>query len=633
MTNQENDIQAENNVLHEDGNNQLKNNNLSESLDPVPADRAVSQANAKPVPSVSDEKYSTRLEVGGASEDTSKEAPLPSMTQAIPLPSAQTIPNSTMANPSFVSDQSVSSEVGKVESATVEATVPSEIRQGLDNPSRTPQNPDQSGLASVPSSPYPVANSAYTPTGGNFAPIDNNYASTDNGYVPAGSSDIPTANNYAPTPTPASPVFDTSYAPLPENRTYPDPNQMPGMANPPAPTEGATFPTGEEKKNKRGLRKGPGWIGTIAIALAVGVTAWSVPPLTSLINQGETKAVTAPVVQADPVHTNWEAVAKNVAASVVSIQVTSAQSGDSGSGVIFDEAGHVLTNYHVISAAIEGQAKVQIAMSDGKIYPAKVLGGDSSTDLAVLEFVHKPEKLQMATLGSSDNLSVAAPVAAIGSPLGLDNTVTTGIISALDRPVTVQQSSGDNNANPFSQNSGGELVVTNAIQVDAAINPGNSGGPLFNAEGEVIGITSSIASTSGGNSSSGQAGSIGIGFAIPVNLAKSVAQEILKNGKVVHARLGVVISSAQAEVDGGYLQGAVVSEVASGSAAEEAGLQKGDLILQIDKHRVSSSSALTGYVRWYRPGDKVKITYIREGKTQEVQVTLGSDQSSEKSRG
>lgn len=404
------------------------------------------------------------------------------------------------------------------------------------------------------------------------------------------------------------------------------------------PEQPAWEPSPMPTKRKEKTKRGPGWLATIAIALAAALCVWLLPSdwgsgTTSLGKSPVKVATEAPVVQASAKNTNWETVAKAVQPSVVAIQVASGNSGETGSGVIFDEAGHVITNYHVVASAISGNAKVQIELFNGKIYDAKVLGSDASTDLAVLEFVSPPKDLQMAALGSSTGLRVAQPVAAIGSPLGLENTVTTGIISALDRPVVVTQSSEGSGVQipGLNDRSGaGQQVVTNAIQVDAAINPGNSGGPLFDASGKVIGITSSIASL--GSSNGGQAGSIGIGFAIPVNLVRNVADQIITSGKVTHAMLGVTIDTAVAKIGGESRMGARVSTVVRGSGADRAGLKEGDLITKIDDYQVGSGVALTGYVRWYNPGDKVKLTVLRQDGTHEIEAELGAQTSDRKFR-
>ena len=202
---------------------------------------------------------------------------------------------------------------------------------------------------------------------------------------------------------------------------------------------------------------------------------------------------------------------------------------------------------------------------------------------------------------------------AIGNPLGLSSTVTTGIISALDRPVVNSQS---------EDGSSGSAVYTNAIQIDAAINPGNSGGPLFDEKGQVIGITSSIATMGSSSGGEGGSGSIGIGFAIPVKLADKVAKQLIKSGTATHAYLGVKVETGGAEVDGEMRAGAKVVLVEGGSPADKAGLKKDDVIIAIDGKTTSQGSALTGYVRQYSANDKVKLTVIRDSKKQDIDVTL-----------
>ncbi|MBD3689347.1 trypsin-like peptidase domain-containing protein [Nanchangia anserum] len=414
------------------------------------------------------------------------------------------------------------------------------------------------------------------------------------------------------------------------------PAQPPAEPLTPPAMEPPTQPPSGHAPTRAPRRRGPGWSGTIAVAILTALATlgasfllWGSGSTTPLSRSGAEVATQAPVRQASAEHTNWEEVASTVQQAVVAIQVQAGNSGDTGSGVIFDTKGHVLTNYHVIASAVSGRGQITLQLSDGSLYRASVVGVDSTTDLAVLAIENPPSDLQMVTLGSSSKLSVGQPVAAIGAPLGLENTMTTGIISALDRPVTVTQESTNQGGQDgplgipgAQQQSTGEQVVTNAIQVDAAINPGNSGGPLFAADGSVIGITSSIASLS--QSSSESSGSIGIGFAIPVNLAKSVADQILSTGHAQHAYLGVMIRTDSAQVDGRTLSGASVADVVGGGAADKAGLKKGDLVTALDDHTVTSGTALTGFVRWYVPGDKVKLTYVRDGKSHTTEVTLGT---------
>lgn len=312
--------------------------------------------------------------------------------------------------------------------------------------------------------------------------------------------------------------------------------------------------------------------------------------------------------QAVPVSSNgdapdWQAVTAAVSDSVVSIQVATQQGEGEGSGVVIDADGHVLTNNHVVS----GARQVQVTLADGRLFEAEVVGTDPTTDLAVVQLTDAPEDLEAATLGDSEAVSVGDAVMAVGNPLGLANTATTGIVSALDRPVSA------------SSESGGDVVVTNAVQTDAAVNPGNSGGPLFNASGEVIGINSSILTLS---SATQQSGSIGLGFAIPSNLASSVSEQLIENGSAEHAFLGVSLSDGTATADGVTRLGARVEQVVAGSPAEEAGLEVGDVIVAIGEDPVDGSESLTAFVREYAAGDEVTLTVVRDGETQEVTTGL-----------
>ncbi len=327
----------------------------------------------------------------------------------------------------------------------------------------------------------------------------------------------------------------------------------------------------------------------------------------------------APLVNSTVDSPDWQAVSKAVRPVTVQIQVVSGRSGDTGSGVIWNTQGDIVTNHHVVAAAQSDDA-ITVSLYDGRLYHATVVGTDPTTDLAVIRLVDPPKDLVAANLGNSDQLAVGQPVMAIGSPLGYADTVTTGIVSALNRPVAVESST------PTEQDQWGipsreqpELVITNAIQVDASINPGNSGGPLFNAAGEVIGINSSIASMA---SSSGSAGSIGLGFAIPVDLVTNVAKQIIEKGEAEHAFMGVTVQNAVATVDGTSRLGAQVASVSDGGPAAQAGIQKGDIVIAINDNDVLSAKSLTGFVRRYNSGDQVSVKVVRDGKIAEIPVTL-----------
>ena len=357
-----------------------------------------------------------------------------------------------------------------------------------------------------------------------------------------------------------------------------------------------------------------------ALCLGVGFTAitngWvHVPSSSSLSDVKSNTSGSGSAKAKSGTAVDWTAVAKEVSDSVVAIDVATGDGEAKGSGVVISDKGYIATNNHVIS----GAQQIQVTLASGAVYSAKVVGTDTTTDLAVIKLDNPPSDLKVAEFADSDNLAVGEAVMAIGNPLGYDDTATTGIVSALNRPVTVTD---DNN----------NEIVTNAVQIDAAINPGNSGGPTFNAAGQVIGINSSIASTA---TSSDSAGSIGIGFAIPSNLVKRVADEIIKDGKVKHVALGVVIKSDTVEADGVTRGGATItkssatgSAVVSGGPADKAGLKEGDTIVAFNGNAVNNNYSLLGYVRAAALGDKVTLTIVRDGKTMDVDVTLDQEESS-----
>jgi len=373
--------------------------------------------------------------------------------------------------------------------------------------------------------------------------------------------------------------------------------------------------------------------------LAMACTAGLAIGGTLVIGQNLHSSVTTPVVSqtSAPAQSNsagtavdWENVAQTVSPAVVTISVSAQNSSGIGSGAIVDSSGNIVTNYHVISSVVDGSGRIQVTLTDGRIYEAKIVGTDKSTDLAVIRLVNPPSDLVAAQFGQSSDLKVGQPVMAIGSPLGLSNTVTTGIVSALNRPVQVQASESqnqDNSKDPFGQlqqqGNQSQSITTNAIQVDASINPGNSGGPLFNEHGQVIGINSSIASLS--SSSNSEAGSIGLGFAIPSDLVVSVVNQLIQNGTVDHARLGVTVSTGAARVGNDTRAGAQISGVSQGSGAEAAGLKAGDVITKIDGNTVTSAQSLVGYVRRYTGGQEVSVTYVRDGVENTAKVTLQSE--------
>ena len=296
--------------------------------------------------------------------------------------------------------------------------------------------------------------------------------------------------------------------------------------------------------------------------------------------------------------------AARVIPGVVSISVSASDGSGTGSGFFLSSDGYVLTNNHVVEAAAT-RGTITVSISTGKKYTAKIVGRDSSYDLAVLKIdVTGAPTLQ---LGDSEKVAVGDAVIAIGSPLGLAGTVTSGIISAKNRPVTTGSGSG-------------ESSFINALQTDAAINPGNSGGPLVDATGAVVGVNSAIASL--GSSAGGQSGSIGLGFAIPINQAKKTAEQLIKTGSATYPIMGIAVDTRYTGT--GALISSEANGVTDGGPADKAGLKAGDLILEIDGIEINSSDELIVAIRSRNVGDKVKIKYKRNAITREVSVTLAA---------
>lgn len=361
-----------------------------------------------------------------------------------------------------------------------------------------------------------------------------------------------------------------------------------------------------------------GVITLLLSASLIGSGAITVPTSADINSIGSTSQSTTDGNGSNPSVTSdtadWESVIKKVSPSVVSIQTQLSNGVAAGSGAIIDaNNGYIITNNHVVKDA----KTIYVTLSNGQIYEGTLKGSDATTDIAIVKLNTVPKGLQSVSFADSDALQVGQPTMAIGNPLGYANSASTGIISALNRPVSV---SSDGNAQ--------DAVVTNAIQVDAAVNQGNSGGPLFNASGEVIGITSSIASVSNNTSS---AGSIGIGFAIPSNLVKKVGESIIKNGSFTHAQLGVAIKTGTVKVDNVTRIGAYVSSVVSGGAADKAGVKMGDVIVAYNGNAIESVESVLGYVRASSVGDKAKLTIVRNG-TNVINITVTLGKATEKTQ-
>ena len=426
----------------------------------------------------------------------------------------------------------------------------------------------------------------------------------------------PASVQAAPVPAQEAPAPSAQEAPV-SGGAYSAPSGQPysGYAAPASPDAFAS-PTVIVTK------KGPGWVALLGvmlltIGLTLGAVFYARPAMlrtSTPTNLNGGTVATVPVSNSSG--TDWTDVAAAVSPAVVTIQAQGASSGGTGSGVVYDAQGDIVTNYHVIASALGG-GQIQVTLADGRLYSAVVVGHDKTTDLAVIRLENPPSDLTVARFASSANLEVGAPVMAIGAPLGLSNTVTTGIVSALNRPVEV---SVDEDSSSQDSQASSDLVVTNAIQIDASINPGNSGGPLFDATGAVIGINSSIKSLA--TSSDGQAGSIGLGFAIPSDLVVSVADQLIASGTASHGMLGVTVKAATTTVGSDTYVGAEVQDVSAGSGASAAGIRAGDVIVKVEGQEVTSPKQLIGYVRRYKAGDTVTMTIVRDGATQDVSVRI-----------
>ncbi|WP_235826456.1 S1C family serine protease [Candidatus Frankia alpina] len=347
-----------------------------------------------------------------------------------------------------------------------------------------------------------------------------------------------------------------------------------------------------------------GVISGLAVAITTGDT--SVEPVKTL-------GVGSPAPVTD--RRTVAAVAAAALPTVVTVDVGGAGddgSGGTGSGVIISSDGYILTNNHVIASAVANGSPISVRRYQefGQIQ-AQVVGRDPQTDLAVLR-IPAPTPLPAATLGQSGSLVVGAPIVAIGAPLGLSGTVTTGVVSALDRNPTVP-----------AENGTAATVLIGAIQIDAAINPGNSGGPLLDALGQVVGINAAIAAVLG-HEEQAQSGSIGVGFAIPVDFARSVAQELIATGRATHPYVGAsaaTVTAGEATATGGVPGARLVSLVPDGAVAR-AGLRAGDVITRIDANTIRGTNDLLVAARLHRVGDKVTVTYVRGGVTATAQMTL-----------
>ena len=484
------------------------------------------------------------------------------------------------------------------------ATVWSSAGRSAGAPTRVPVTPGPSGPAAA--APVPPASAVAGPAPAGYAPAPAGHA--PGGAAPAG-------------PVPAGPV---PVGPAPAGPWPPSAGSSPGQQpwgalpgnggwNPQGGLDSWGRPVPVRRERRRGL--GAGLVaGLLVLALAAGALGgWGAQSLLARADQGRAVDGSLPVaVERDPAAgelTGVAEVAAEVLPSVVAIQVRGPQGGGTGSGFVLREDGYILTNSHVVAAADGGAAQIVVVFSDGSEGDATIVGRTSDYDLAVIRVDRSG--LTPLTLADSDAVVVGDPVIAIGAPLGLQGTVTTGIVSALNRPV----SAGNED----------ETAFIDAIQTDAAINPGNSGGPLVDAEGQVVGINSAIAQPPGLGAAGG---SIGLGFAIPANQARRTAQELIETGRATYPVIGVVLDGTYTgegvQVAGGP-QGEFTDPVTPGGPADRAGIRPGDVILAIDGRPVTESDELVVAIRARAPGDAVTLT-VRGDDGQERQVRVVLDE-------
>src|SRR4051794_3989618 len=347
------------------------------------------------------------------------------------------------------------------------------------------------------------------------------------------------------------------------------------------------------------------WVGLLSALVLGGVIG------AAIVAANRSSAKPTPAAAVENTCSATEVAEKNLP-SVVTISVTKGQTGGTGSGEVIRSDGQILTNNHVVSLAADG-GEITVLFSDGRTAPATITGRDPKADLAVIKVDGQPS-LPPIPFGSSKDVVVGQPVVALGAPLGLSNTVTSGIVSALNRTVEVPADAGQT------------ALLVSAVQTDAAINPGNSGGALVDCEGRLIGVPSAGAVAPSTGPGGGSSGSIGLGFAIPVDLAKTISDEIIATGSVTHAYFGVGVVTVPPSVASasGHKGGLYVSAVVPGGPADSAGLEPGDVITAVDGVPAPSADQLAAITIAKRPGDTVTIEFVRGGQSKTTRLTLGA---------
>ncbi|WP_405726494.1 S1C family serine protease [Streptomyces sp. NBC_01537] len=473
-------------------------------------------------------------------------------------------------------------------------------------PSVTDAEPQTAQLPAVPPAP-PMAPPA--------PPVAPAVPASAPAPVPAAvaTAEPPAPSAYGAPAVPAAPAAAFGAEAPPAPSAYGAPAPLPASpGGPEGPVWGAPVPGAPAPAPKK-----PGNGGLVAAVLVAallaggvggGVGYWAADRNSDNASSSTTVTTSGSSKDLSRASTSVAAIAKKALPSVVTIEATGSSESGTGTGFVFDKQGHILTNNHVVAPAADG-GKLTATFSDGKKYTAEVVGRASGYDVAVIKLKGiSADKLTPLALGDSDATAVGDATIAIGAPFGLSGTVTTGIVSAMHRPVA------------SSDGTGASASYMSAIQTDASINPGNSGGPLLNGQGAVIGIDSAIQST-GSSDSTSQSGSIGLGFAIPINQAKRVAQDLIKTGQPVYPVIGVSVDSSYTG------EGAKISTgtdaITSGGPAAVAGLQAGDIITKFDDAVIDSSPTLIAEIWQHEPGEKVTLTYTRSGQSHTVSLTLG----------
>jgi len=506
----------------------------------------------------------------------------------------------------------------------------------------------------TPTAPEPAANTAAPSTAATSTPAANTAPAAPASSVPTPVAETRPLGKPAPAYSDGRPVAPPAPVVTPA-LAAPAPAAFASAA--PAAPGAADQPAASTARAEQGARQGSSFKRSVPVAVVAavaigalvgggagaGVAYWAVSSNTA--SQTEAQSIPANITVNDPDNaTTVTAVAATAGKSVVTISASGTDAAGTGSGVIISKDGYILTNTHVVTLeGATGNAKVSVQMSDGRLFPATIVGTDPIVDLAVIKI--DATDLTPVTVADSSKLNVGDTAIAIGAPLGLSNTVTNGIVSALNRSITIASSAvpegtegseapeQDSN-NPFdfwqfdtgedsSQSSASSTISVPVIQTDAAINPGNSGGALLNADGELIGINVAIASAGGTSSASGN---IGVGFAVPSNLAERVAKEIIADGSATHGLLGasVLDVTEDADITDSLTVGASVKEIPAGGAAANAGLKVGDVITGINGLPITGKTDLTAQIRSLAAGAEAEITYVRNGKTLTADVTLGS---------